>query len=245
MAAALSDTRPIELLRPSLTPWRGGVLTMDGVISRLRDFLPPTFEDLRHDFAVGVVGPDGEHLLIDSGPLPEAVAASAAIPFVFSNVEVPGTSGRMYKDGGCVDRVGVAAWRQRRRRQQLGASGAGGPLPGCLVHVITRSSPFSGADDPAATGEPQLHVVQSPKSGVSFFDLGEFEAQFEQARSRAASSLRESGVAVVQQPGAGAPVAAAGAAPAVRNSAVGLRRPSAAGNRIILASSQRSDAARN
>jgi hypothetical protein len=39
-----------------------------------------------------VVTADGRHLLIDSGPLPEAVAASAAIPFIFEAVDVPGAA---------------------------------------------------------------------------------------------------------------------------------------------------------
>lgn len=42
------------------------------------------------EFAVGVVARNGEYRLIDSGALPEAVAASAAIPFVFEPVNVPG-----------------------------------------------------------------------------------------------------------------------------------------------------------
>lgn len=42
------------------------------------------------EFAVGVVAKNGEYKLIDSGALPEAVAASAAIPFVFEPVAVPG-----------------------------------------------------------------------------------------------------------------------------------------------------------
>ena len=33
---------------------------------------------------------EGEYRLIDSGPLPEAVAASAAIPFIFNPVNIPG-----------------------------------------------------------------------------------------------------------------------------------------------------------
>jgi hypothetical protein len=66
------------------------VLSLDAVIARLEELLPPTFEDLDRDFAVGVVTAEGEHLLIDSGPLPAAVAASAAIPYVFSSVDVPG-----------------------------------------------------------------------------------------------------------------------------------------------------------
>ena len=39
---------------------------------------------------MGVVAKNGEYKLIDSGALPEAVAASAAIPFVFEPVVVPG-----------------------------------------------------------------------------------------------------------------------------------------------------------
>ena len=42
------------------------------------------------EFAVGVVSKDGQYRLIDSGALPEAVAASAAIPFVFEPVNIPG-----------------------------------------------------------------------------------------------------------------------------------------------------------
>eukprot|EP00955_Chlamydomonas_euryale_P096485 365014-Chlamydomonas_euryale.AAC.9 len=38
---------------------------------------------------VAVLAKTGEYLIIDSGPLPEAVAASAAIPVVFSPVRVP------------------------------------------------------------------------------------------------------------------------------------------------------------
>lgn len=44
----------------------------------------------KSEWSVLQVGLDGEYVLLDSGPLPEAVAASAAIPFVFENVAVPG-----------------------------------------------------------------------------------------------------------------------------------------------------------
>jgi predicted acylesterase/phospholipase RssA len=221
VAKELSAVPPIQLLRPCWEPWRGGVLSMDAVVERLRDLLPPTFEDLERDFAVGVVDSHGNHVLIDRGPLPEAVVASAAIPFVFAAVDVPHPAGdsssrpssalssvdaaeqavaaaenaerrqqaaaaaRAFKDGGVVDRIGVKAWRERRRRMGGNAAAAAGPLPPCLVHVIERSSPFSGEDDAAATGEAALHVVRSPKSGVSFFDLGAFAEQYEGARGRA------------------------------------------------------------
>lgn len=41
---------------------------------------------------VGVVNSKGEYMVIDSGPLPEAVAASAAIPVLFQSVNIPGES---------------------------------------------------------------------------------------------------------------------------------------------------------
>lgn len=39
---------------------------------------------------MGVVSKEGDYRLIDSGPLPEAVAASAAIPWIFNPVNIPG-----------------------------------------------------------------------------------------------------------------------------------------------------------
>lgn len=184
-AMELSRVPPIQLLRTSRNPMKGGLLSLDGVIERLRDLLPPTFEDLKYDFAVGVVTAEGKHMLVDRGPLPEAVAASAAIPFIFQNVHIPGTKGGPYKDGGVVDRIGLKAWRNRRRAQLAVRGGKDSQLPPCLVHVISRSSPFSGADDVLATGEPNVTVVHSPKSGVSFFSLGDFEGHMQQAVNRA------------------------------------------------------------
>jgi hypothetical protein len=124
----------------------------------------------------------------------------------------PGTNSSL-KDGGVVDRIGLKAWRNRRRRHTNAAAphsssssggGGGGSLTGgtkrgpaagrpppCLVHIIERSSPFSGADDPAATGESEVHVVRSPKSGVNFFDLGDFDQQFDAARRRARPVLEQ------------------------------------------------------
>ena len=90
VAAELSRDPPIQLLNASRAPWQGGLLSLDPVIERLRDLLPPNFEDLEREFAVGVVDAQGRHMIIDRGPLPEAVAASAAIPMVFESVNIPG-----------------------------------------------------------------------------------------------------------------------------------------------------------
>lgn len=159
---------------------------------------------------MGVVTASGQHLLIDSGPLPEAVAASAAIPYIFEAVHVPGTSEQygLLQDGGCADRIGLRSWRQRRRAQlqhaeadactsNVGTPGTQGnstndnaaAVPGCLVHVIGRSSPFSGADDAVATGEKRLLVMHSPKAQASLTDLGYFREHMEASRARALPEL--------------------------------------------------------
>ena len=70
------------------------MLSLDPVVEELQGLLPPRFEDLRRDFAVAVVDTEGEHVLIEEGPLARAVAASAAIPVVFSRVEVPSERAR-------------------------------------------------------------------------------------------------------------------------------------------------------
>lgn len=90
VAAELSRVPPAQLLRPNLQPWKGGVLTLDPVVERLRQLLPATFEELPVPLAVGVVDQTGKHTLVRSGPLPEAVAASAAIPMIFAAVNIPG-----------------------------------------------------------------------------------------------------------------------------------------------------------
>jgi hypothetical protein len=103
------------------------------------------------------------------------------------------------KDGGVVDRIGLSAWRQRRRQQQqFGRRSA--RLPPCLVHVIERSSPFSGCDDTEAAGESSIQVVRCPKSGVNFFDLGDFERQFTDAHQRASSRLQGYSAALSKLP---------------------------------------------
>jgi hypothetical protein len=46
VAEELSRVAPIYLLRPSCAPWTGGVISLTAVVDRLKDLLPPTFEDL-------------------------------------------------------------------------------------------------------------------------------------------------------------------------------------------------------
>lgn len=54
-----------------------------------------------------------------------------------------------FKDGGLIDRTGLSAWRKRRSLRGKG-------VPPALIHLIQRSSNFSGSDDVEATGESSL-----------------------------------------------------------------------------------------
>ena len=132
-------------------------------------------------------------MTVSSGPLPEAVAASFAIPCLFAAVDIPGRLvGGPYADGGKVDRVGLRPWRQL-----LGGGRAGGGRSSAvptICHVIQRYSPFSGDDDVAAAarmvsaGAPVL-VVHSPRSRQSLLGLTDFGTQFHDARLRATQVL--------------------------------------------------------
>lgn len=160
--AELAARRPLARLRPSATPWRGA-LALDGVVEHLARLLPPTFAGLRLPLAVGVVDARGQHRLITEGPLPEAVVASCAMPFVFTPVPVDGVP---YADGGAADRLGLAAWRVWR-----------GPSRRALAHHVRRTR---GVD--VAADLDGVTVVQTPRSGASFWSLGDWPAQVAEAK---------------------------------------------------------------
>lgn len=181
IARELSKLPPASYLQVSSKPWEGGVLNMDKVITRYRELLPATFEELDRDFAVGVYTRDGTYRVVDSGPLPEAVVASAAIPVVFEHVNVPGIGSCM--DGGRHDRVGLRGWAARAAARRPGRPRK------TLVHLISRSSPFSGAEEVEA--DEAVLVCRSPKSGVSLASLGAFDEHMQAAYERSAAQLAE------------------------------------------------------
>eukprot|EP00887_Chlorella_sp_A99_P008071 scaffold12.g8071.t1 len=165
IAAEFVRTTPIERLELSSQPLgQGGLLSLAPVARALRNLIPPRFEELQRDFAVGVVDVDDLHRLLDSGSLPEAVAASAAIPLVFAKMHVPGAPGGPFADGGVHCRIGLDLWRRHRyglagsvggssssRGVVSGSTKAVGAMaaPPAVVHLIHRSSPFSGNDSTA------------------------------------------------------------------------------------------------
>jgi predicted acylesterase/phospholipase RssA len=127
-----------------------------------------------------------QYTLVDSGPLAEAVVASACIPVLFMPMRIPGRDGR-WADGGKHDRVGLRGWRARRRAQ----SADGSVPPPALVHVIQRSSPFSGDDDLTKLAAEEEHslYIQTPKSGRSLLDFGDYHAEFDAVRNIVAAQL--------------------------------------------------------
>jgi len=169
----LSSQPPIRSMRPSLKPWRG-LIRIEPVIARLRPLLPATFAGLRRPLGLGAMDRAKTHHLLTQGPLPEAVAASCAIPYVFQPVTI---GGRRLWDGGAVDRLGLAGWRRWR------------PGRRALVHWVEGTR----GKEPGAELDG-LEIVRTPPSGASFFDLGEFEAQVQEAKGATAAALgRRSG----------------------------------------------------
>ncbi len=168
LAVELSARPPLSWVGWSW-PWRG-LLSLEPVVERLRGWLPATFEELPRPLGVGVMGLDGRHHVLTSGPLPEAVAASCAMPWVFAPVEVGGTR---WRDGGAVERVGLGAWRALRGDVAV------------IAHIIDRSHGPASAED--LTG---ARVIESPRSGAQLWNLGDFAGQVQEARTRCGAALR-------------------------------------------------------
>ena len=166
----VATRRPFDLMGWHAAIWRGA-FSLDPLVAWLEGLLPSTFADLRHPLAVGVVAPGGGAALLREGPLARAVAASCAIPGVFAPVEL---GGARYRDGGAVDRLMVGPWRAWR-----------GDRP-AIAHLVDRTG---GTDvDTPLTG---LAVIRTPRSGASFWSLGDVAAGAALARERAEGVLAE------------------------------------------------------
>jgi predicted acylesterase/phospholipase RssA len=164
----VAGRRPFDLMGWHVAPWRG-VFSLDPLVAWLSEHLPPSFAELRRPFGAGVRAPDGSALLLTEGDLRAAVAASCAIPYVFAGVA---HGGAVYQDGGVVDRLMVGPWRAWR-----------GERP-AVAHVVDRtggaalSTPLDG-----------LTVVRTPRSGASFWSLGDVPAAVREAREIAVGVL--------------------------------------------------------
>lgn len=142
---------------------------MHAVVERLRRDLPATFAELERPFGVGVVE-GGRARLVTHGGLPEAVAASCAIPYLFAPIVMDGVP---RSDGGLLDRTALDSWKGFR------------PSNHVALHLVDRSS--GASDTPDLTG---LTVVRSPRSGARFWNLGDTRSQFDASSQRAVAALR-------------------------------------------------------
>ncbi|MFH1811166.1 MAG: patatin-like phospholipase family protein [Pseudomonadota bacterium] len=170
----IARRRPLQWTRPHWPPWRG-LLSLAPLLERLREQLPPSFENLRRPLAVGVVDDRGQHALLHSGPLPEAVAASCAIPHLFAPIEI---AGQTYSDGGARDRIGLDAWRAWRGEHLV------------LLHLVERSHGPSHGPLPE-----NVTVLPSARSGAGLWSLGDIPRQVEETRCSARRLLEKAALA--------------------------------------------------
>ena len=166
--ALLTERRPVAWIRPHRAVWRGA-FTLRAMISELSRHLPSTFSGLPRPFAAGVITLQREHRLLTAGPLPQAIAASCAVPYLFAPVRVSGCD---YLDGGAGDRLGLAAWRDLRPDRKR------------LVHLVDRTG---GA--PTEVGAEAM-IVRSPRSGAQLWSMGAAQARFERAREATLAQLQ-------------------------------------------------------
>jgi predicted acylesterase/phospholipase RssA len=159
---------PMSALRLSWRPWEG-FLDQREMLRRLKSLLPAQFSELERPFAVGCMSMAGEPVLLHSGALPEAVAASCAIPWLFRPVLVDGVP---TLDGGPRDRTFIRPFRAWRGQRPT------------LVHLVERSI---GAKNPPELGD--LPVVHSPRSKAGLFNLGPFEDERRVSRQAAEAVL--------------------------------------------------------
>ena len=160
------EQQPFALMRWNWQVWQG-LYSMDDVVAKLSDWLPARIEDLPIPFGVGVMDREGQARIVSAGPLPAAVAASCAIPRLFVPVDV---DGEVFRDGGVVDRTGLSSWRTLR-----------GARP-TVLHLVERTG---GAETDLDAIDADVQIIQTPRSGAKFWNLGDVARQTEEAEERA------------------------------------------------------------
>mmetsp|Transcript_5565 Transcript_5565/g.7765 ORF Transcript_5565/g.7765 Transcript_5565/m.7765 type:complete len:248 (-) Transcript_5565:317-1060(-) len=211
IAALVQPRRPVSLLRPAFRFWRGAV-SFGPMIHYLGSDrvprLPARLEDLPLPLLVGVTAvPAGANVLLGAGPLPRAVAASCAVPGLFSAVDVGGT---LYQDGGCSDRMGMGSYLARRAAAAAAGTAAATTL---LVHDVASSQKqerrarllgLGGTEEEpgaaalrAALSAPGTHglraaaAARSPPSRANLLKWRDFELEIEESYTEALEVMLE------------------------------------------------------
>lgn len=168
LSELIAQKAPINYVKLSLN---GGLFSLHPMIEFLHQHLPARFEDLPISLAVGVVDAQNQYQLLTQGPLPEAIAASCAVPYLFKAITINGIT---FKDGGVTDRIGWdawQAWRPRRSRSQA------------IVHWVDRTH---GKDTDLP---PEVTLIRSPRSGAHLWNLGPFTQQVQESSQRTDEAL--------------------------------------------------------
>ncbi len=168
LARLLTLNRPLAMMRLHLRPWRG-LFSLRALLAFLTQNLPATFEELPIPFAVGVVDSRGDHQLLTKGALPCAVAASCAMPYVFAPID---RDNGTYADGGAVDRLAFRGWKRWRGERAV------------IAHRVRKTAGTDLADD---LGDALL--IETPRSGATFWSLGDFHGQLREATEIATAAI--------------------------------------------------------
>lgn len=168
LATLISRRPPLSYLSLRVV---GGLFSLDPMIDFLSDHLPARFEELSTPLAVGVVNEEKQYQLLSSGSLPEAVAASCAVPYLFKPIVMNQIT---YRDGGVSDRVGWGAWRAWRPQRTPAQA---------LVHWVDRTH---GRD---LSLPSEATVIRSPRSRAHLWSLGPFWEQVEESEALARATL--------------------------------------------------------
>jgi NTE family protein len=162
------NAKPIQYLRLNIYLWRG-LFSLKPFILFLKHYLPSQIESLNRPFAVGVVDKKRhQHRLIHQGDLAYSVAASGAVPRLFSPVPIDGV---FYQDGACGDRLGLDAWKKdfMQKGQKL------------VIHNIQsihdKSYDKSSLNQANAYANDKHLMVHTPKAIASIWRLPDFRAQ--------------------------------------------------------------------
>lgn len=184
MTAMVLESPPHHAMRPRF-PWGHGgpgLLSLDGFVARIARRLPARIEDLPMPFATGVVRrTDGACVLLERGDLAEAIAASCAMPYIFGPRVLDGVS---YVDGGAKDRLFLRPLLERHPAEQT------------VVHVVSasqagrrkRTAEVDAQLDWAAP-KTRLTVLRTPRSGASFFSLGDVPGQIAETEGLVSAAL--------------------------------------------------------
>jgi NTE family protein len=165
-----------------------GLFSLDPLVSLLSAWLPRRFEELPVPFAVGTVDRvTGEPVLLESGELCEAVAASCAVPWIFGPRMI---DGRWLVDGGVHDRLFLGPLLERHPAQRV------------IVHLVAPSSYRAGERQErvraavlAASAGAAVTLIETPRSGATFRSLGDFAGQIEEASRIASTAVPALGAA--------------------------------------------------